>query len=217
MSTRVPHAIAIVLAAFILILAGRGQVEAQGPCGADEYTYTVTSYCPYPVWVGQHSPGPQSYPPVGGNWALAPNCTASAQCGAGQLCVIPGGHTQWQCACDSNNDCPGAALCANGLCSTGAVFCMPRTWVSGTFWPRTGCVLDGAGNLTCQTGQCGAPGKVDCGFGDNGATVQNPASKFEVTTGPGTGNYDVSLNASELPSPSTRDCLGWAVCGQRLV
>jgi len=72
---------------------------------------------------------------------------------------------------------------------------MPRTWVSGTFWPRTGCVLDGTGNLTCQTGQCGTPGKVDCGFGNNGATPQNPASQFEVTTAPGTGNYDVSLNA----------------------
>jgi hypothetical protein len=175
--------------AMLWTLAGAAGAQAQTQCNAGtQYTYTFTSYCPYPVWIGQHSTtAPTSYPPTSGNWALASVCTSNSQCSSGTC-------SNGQCTCQSSTDCPGGAACQNNLCATSATFCMPQSWVSGTFWPRTGCTLSN-GNLSCQTGQCGSPGMLDCGVGNNGGSPQNPVTQLEVTTNPGTANYDVSINA----------------------
>lgn len=58
--------------------------------------------------------------------------------------------------------------------------CAPEDW-SGTFWGRTGCSRSGT-TLDCATGQCGSPGMLSCGAGDNGGTPMSPISRFEVTT-----------------------------------
>jgi hypothetical protein len=72
--------------------------------------------------------------------------------------------------------------------------------VSSRFWPRTGCTLDSQGHLNCATGQCGGAGegRLDCGFGNQGVTGNNPQTLLEVTTnvqtnGLITANYDVRL------------------------
>lgn len=185
-------AVASLSAACLLLPATPAAAQS---CTSGTYTYTFKSWCPFPIWIGQHATtGTQSYPPQSGNWAMATACTANSQCGQGQTCngtaQVPG-----QCTCAQNSDCPGGATCTGGLCSTSATFCMPQTWTSGTFWPRTVCTPGSGGALNCVTGQCGSPGLLDCGVGNNGGSPQNPVSQLEVTTAPGTANYDVSLNA----------------------
>ncbi len=97
----------------------------------------------------------------------------------------------------------GAACQPNGLCRRTATFCMPQDWISGTFWPRTGCTRVGTGGLNCDTGQCTPTGTTD-GLLDCGVGITSPlppATQFEVTsafnptTMKGSANYDVSLVA----------------------
>lgn len=186
--------------AIVIALAGAGSATAQ--CTPNQYTYTFTSYCSYPIWIGQtaNASNGQSYPPEGGNWALAPACTADDQCASGKICQ------DGQCSCSTDKDCPGKATCAGGLCSTTATFCMPKTWTSGTFWPRTGCTVEtdqdpeleiAAKLLNCETGQCtpsgSTKGLLDCGVGITSPT--NPVTQFEVSSIPSSANYDVSLVA----------------------
>jgi Thaumatin family len=155
--------------------------------GATEYTYTFTNYCRYPVWLAQLRAGDSTgYAPVGGNWAIAGACSKNSDCLSGSVCS--GG----QCTCASSADCAGGASCTSGLCSNTDVFCMPQNWASGRFWPRTGCTSGAGDTLTCDTGQCGTTGQLDCD------TVQksgdNPATLFEVTSSTGgVVNYDVSV------------------------
>ncbi len=180
--------------ALVVFAGGTAAVHAQ-TCPSGTYTYTFTSFCPFPIWIGQHSTtAKQSYPPVSKNWALAPGCTSNSQCGSRQACHQSGPGVPGQCTCAQNADCPGGAPCSNGLCATVATFCMPQTWSSGAFWPRTNCTTSG-NNLNCLTGQCATPGLLDCGFGNNGGSPQNPVTQLEVTTTPSGGNYDVSINA----------------------
>ena len=124
----------------LLALTVSASSWAQGTCDAgSSFTYSFTSHCSYPIWIGQHSTDDSaSYPPQGDNWALAAACTTNADCASG-TCDQDSG----QCVCSHASQCSGGATClANGKCSPSAQFCMPKHWKSGTFWPRTGCVLD---------------------------------------------------------------------------
>src|SRR5262245_3062012 len=166
---------------------------AQTTCSSGQHTYTFTNWCRTPIWIGQRSTGdPAAYPPLSGNWAIAGRCKQNADCPS-QVCDANSG----QCVC-SGSTCPGGAVCeADGKCSSVATFCMPSTWTSGTFWPRTGCTLDGA-TLSCATGQCydtrntGAQ-LLDCSINNHGGSPTNPVTQFEVTATPTGVNYDVSL------------------------
>lgn len=201
------------------LIGAAGAAHPQA-CPSGTYTYTFTSFCPVPIWIGQHSTGAtQSYPPQSQNWALAPGCTSNTQCGTNSVCQQPTSGAPGQCTCSQSADCPGGAPCNNGLCANTATFCMPQTWSSGTFWPRTHCTTSGA-NLNCLTGQCATPGLLDCGFGNNGGSPQNPVTQLEVTTTTQGGNYDVSINAGynvEMKitptggTPSGANC-HWAGC-----
>jgi Thaumatin family len=100
--------------------------------------------------------------------------------------------------------CSGGAAClANGKRSTSAQFCMPKNWKSGTFWPRTGCVLDESvspATITCETGGCYDTSNtgqqlLDCSPSIQGGSPTNPATQFEVTSTPTSLNYDVSMAA----------------------
>ncbi len=185
-----------------------------GPLSCDsstQYPYTFTNYCRYPVWLAQLRTGDSTgFPPVGGNWAVAGACSKNSDCLSGSVCS--GG----QCTCASSADCAGGSSCTNGLCSNTDVFCMPQNWASGRFWPRTGCTSGPGDTLTCDTGQCGAPGQLDCD------TIQksgnNPATLFEVTSSTGgVVNYDVSvvdggnatLRATPIDSSTSKgiDCI----------
>jgi hypothetical protein len=96
-----------------------------------------------------------------------------------------------------------------------ATVCLPTTWISGRFWPRTGC--SGSGDtLNCVTGQCGAAGQGAADCTKAGVTGNNPQTIFEVTTNSNGGNYDLSLvNGYNVPmavvvdgSGCTRDRAG---------
>ncbi|MEO8740405.1 MAG: thaumatin family protein [Casimicrobiaceae bacterium] len=182
----------------VMAALGIGEASAQAQCASDQYTYTFTNYCPYPIWIGESGAAAnnQSYPPQGGNWALAAQCTSNAACSSGTCDTNAG-----QCICTTSSDCSGGATCqANGKCTTTSTFCMPQVWTSGTFWPRTNCSVVDTMHLDCATGQCTASGDthglLDCGFGTTSPT--NPVTQFEVTSATGTpnnANYDVSLVA----------------------
>jgi hypothetical protein len=183
------------LAICLLTPLGPDSAWAQGQCASGQYTYTFTNFCPFPVWVGQTAAASNehSYPPQNGNWALAARCTANAACVSG-TCDQGSG----QCTCSTSSDCSGTATClADGKCSTAATFCMPQTWDSGTFWPRTGCTAVGTTGLNCSTGQCtpagATTGLLDCGVGLTSPT--NPVTQFEVTSTSANANYDVSIVA----------------------
>jgi hypothetical protein len=185
----------MLLAAALAVAGCPSPTRTNGCPAATPYVYTFKNYCGQPIYIGQTAAAGnhKSFPPRGGYWGLAPRCTADGQCKTGQTCQV----AQGQCTCGSDADCPAAAQCANGLCSTTTTFCMPKVWTSGTFWPRTGCQSDGGG-LNCATGQCtprGAQsGLLDCGVGVTSPT--NPATQLEVTSNAdGSANYDVSLVA----------------------
>lgn len=173
---------------------------AHGQCDpATQYTYTFTSACTEPVWIGQRSTGdPSSHPPQSGNWALSGMCTTNADCPSG-ACDADSGL----CTCSSAADCPGGAVCgADDKCSTTATFCMPQSWPSGTFWPRTGCTLDDSvtpATLTCATGACYLTNSntqlLDCSVTNDGGSPTNPVTQFEVTSTSTGVNYDVSIAA----------------------
>jgi len=186
---------ATLLAIVAMMDLGMGNAMAQAQCASNQYTYTFTNYCPYPVWVAQSADASnlQSYPPQGGNWALAAQCTTNGACTSGTC-----DRNSGQCTCSTSSDCSGGATCqANGRCSTTDTFCMPQTWTSGTFWPRTNCSVVDSTHLDCGTGQCTASGashgRLDCGVGIT--SPSNPATQLEVTSIPATTNYDVSLVA----------------------
>jgi hypothetical protein len=44
---------ATILILALLTLAGAGSVQAQAACNSGTYTYTFTSFCPFPIWIGQ--------------------------------------------------------------------------------------------------------------------------------------------------------------------
>jgi len=173
-------------------------------CGATEYVYRFVNHCPEPIWIGQRSTGEAAaYPPKWGGWALARSCSANDDCPS-KLCDRNAG----QCTCKTAAECGGAPCLADGKCSTGAIFCMPKSWSSGTFWPRTGCRLDAAkrpATLACQTGACFSTSSheplLECNTGNHGGSPTNPVTQFEVTsvaptaTADGSVNYDVSLAA----------------------
>src|SRR5438093_2195106 len=94
----------IIIALALVTLASDGSAQEQ--CGAGTYTYTFTNFCSFPVWIGQSAAksNGQSYPPQGGNWALAARCKADADCLSG-TCDQEAG----QCTCRSANDCSGGA------------------------------------------------------------------------------------------------------------
>ncbi len=176
------------IAALVVVALTAGISHAQACNAGSEYTYTFTNYCAYPIWLAQFNAlEAEGHPPIGNNWAIANACRSAADCPSGSQCE------SGQCTCTTNSDCPGQATCSNGLCSTTDVFCMPQAWVSGRFWPRTGCTLSGS-TLNCATGQCGNPnnGALDCTAAQK--TGNNPATLFEVTSSAGgVANYDVSL------------------------
>jgi hypothetical protein len=80
---------------------------------------------------------------------------------------------------------------------------MPKSRKSGTFWPRTSCVLDasvspatlaretGGGYDTSNTGQQ----FLDCSPSHRGGSPTTPATQFEVTSTPTSLNYDMSIAA----------------------
>jgi hypothetical protein len=178
--------------------------DAAPICQSTEYTYRFVNRCAEPVWIGQRSTtDTASHPPRFGGWTLSSMCTANADCPS-RACDRNSG----QCTCKSAAECPGDAAClADGKCATGAIFCMPQSWSSGTFWPRTGCRLDGSARpaeLACQTGACfGTHHRplLDCSVANGGGSPTNPVTQFEVTsvaptsTSDGSVNYDVSLAA----------------------
>jgi len=188
---------AIILFVFLVVfpsLSARPSMGAQACTGDTPYTFSFTNYCAFPVWVGQTAAASNnhSYPPQGGNWAVAAQCTAHKDCASGSC-----DGEKRQCVCTSSSQCTGGAACTNGYCTTKISFCMPQTWDSGTFWPRTGCTASGA-NLNCDTGQCTPEGEtsglLDCGVGITSPT--NPVAQFEATiNADGSVNYDISLAA----------------------
>lgn len=212
---------ALPLFALFALTSKADELQAKTACASGTYLYTFKSACNFPIWIGQHATvGTKSYPPNGGNWAIAGACTSTAQCPSGRTCN-GSADRPGQCSCRQNSDCAGGANCVGGFCATSATFCMPQTWTSGTFWPRTVCTPGASGTLTCATGQCGGgSGMLDCGVGNNGGSPQNPVTQLEVTTAPGTANYDVSINAGYnvemrvVPrggTPSDVNC-HWAGC-----
>jgi hypothetical protein len=183
----------------LMVMLGVPSVRAQSACDpTTQLTYTFTSACPEPIWIGQRSTGDSTaYPPQSGNWALAGTCATNADCPSGACDTSSGA-----CTCASASDCPGGAACgADDKCVTTAVFCMPQSWSSGTFWPRTGCTLDTSvtpASLSCATGQCngaGSVGLLDCSVGNGAGSPTNPVTQFEVTSTATAVNYDVSLAA----------------------
>jgi len=196
----------MLLAIFFGMTIGVGHAWAQAQCASDQYTYTFTNYCSIPVWVGQSADtsNVHSYPPQGGNWELAAQCTSNSDCTSGTCDTNVG-----QCTCTRSSDCtgdptPGGATCqANGRCARTSTYCMPKVWTSGTFWPRTFCTAPDGTHLNCQTGQCtpsGVNGLLDCGVGTTSPV--NPVTQFEVTSATPAmatnfANYDVSLVAGE--------------------
>jgi hypothetical protein len=159
-----------------------------------QYTYTFTSSCSQPIWIGQRSTGdPASHPSLSGSWALSSACTTNADCPTNACDVDTG-----QCTCASANDCPGGAPCgADDKCLRTATFCMPQSWPSGTFWPRTGCTANG-NQLACETGACfdsGGTPLLDCSVNNGGGSPTNPVTQFEVTSTSSSINYDVSIAA----------------------
>jgi hypothetical protein len=163
------------------------------------YVYSFTNSCSYPVWIGQRSTNDKaSHPPDGGNWAISGRCSANTDCASG-VCDKDSG----QCTCKSSSQCPGNSPClANSKCALSSNFCMPTTWISGTFWPRTGCVLNSSASpktLTCKTGGCfklkTTEQLLDCSVNNNGGSPNNPVTQFEVTAETGAVNYDVSIAA----------------------
>ena len=164
------------------------------------------------------------------------DCPAGATCSGGACTGLCQGGA---CACASGVSCPGAGavcdtgppgnnnpfgFCAGGVCQYRVVppsdwqltpgettsLCMPVGW-GGIFWGRTGCTL--AGNtLTCETGQCGTPGRLDCsGSGPKGATL------FEGTWDSGTTPtdfYDVSLVSGYNLRVVAQSCGTGVTCGR---
>ena len=151
-------------------------------CTTGQYTYNFTNYCSYPIWVGQSAKkeNNQSYPPQVGDWVLANSCTSNSQCISNHCDPSTAQRT-----CNTSSDCEGGATCQpNGLCRRTATFCMPQHWVSGTFWPRTGCTPVCTKGLNCETGQCTptgvTDGLLDCGVGITSPLA--PVDQFEVTS-----------------------------------
>lgn len=167
---------------------------------ATQFAYTFRNACAEPIWIGQRSTqDAASYPPQSGNWALSGSCTSNADCPTGACDTEDG-----TCTCATAADCPGGAACAaGGKCATTAVFCMPQSWSSGSFWPRTGCTLDASTSpetLSCATGACydtnnSGQALLDCSAANGGGSPTNPVTQFEVTSTAATINYDVSLAA----------------------
>jgi hypothetical protein len=136
---------------------------------------------------------PASSPQSVSNPPSAPAVTA----GAGQRAVTLTNNTQqtvWAVSTGNPGYTPpdgGQWTLAPGQ-STTVIY--PSTW-NGRIWGRTGCNFDGAGQGSCQTGDCG-----------NGASCPNvagmiPASLAEFNMqGAGIDYYDVSLvDAFNLP------------------
>jgi|GEM_PF-3194433 len=171
-----------------------------GACNTStQYTYTFTNHCSYPVWIGQRSTKDgASYPPDSGNWALSAVCTKNGDCASGTCDTNTG-----QCACSDSSQCTGGAACLSGRCSVSAQFCIPQSWNSGTFWPRTGCTLNTSvtpHTLTCKTGGCFDTTNtgnqlLDCSVNNHGGSPTNPVTQFEVTSSSTILNYDVSIAA----------------------
>lgn len=178
-----------------LVALATWTADAGAACDpATQYTYTFTSACAEPIWIGQRSTGdPAAYPSEAGSWALSSYCTTNADCPS-DLCDVDSG----QCTCSTASDCPGGAPCgADDKCMRSATFCMPQSWNSGTFWPRTGCTPNG-NQLACETGACfdtGGTPLLDCSVSNGGGSPTNPVTQFEVTSTSASVNYDVSLAA----------------------
>ncbi len=83
--------------------------------------------------------------------------------------------------------------------------CAPRAWGAARLWARTGCSRDANGHLNCLTGQCGDPGRIDCGAGAGQLSGANPQTLFEVTSlADGVAHYDVSVvNGANVPMAAT--------------
>jgi hypothetical protein len=185
-----------------VLLAGLGASGAARAdlCGGDtSLTYAFTNYCAETVWLGARAYAPTTaYPPEGGNWAMAASCETNGDCPSG-ACDQESG----QCTCTGDADCGGAPCQANGKCATTANVCLPETVTSGTFWPRTGCVLHdrvSPTTLTCVTGACSSTSNdgsqlLDCSIANGGGSPKNPVAQFEVTTSSTSLNYDVSIAA----------------------
>ena len=92
-----------------LVVLAAGTASAQTACDpATQYTYTFTSACTTPVWIGQRSTGDTaSYPPQSDNWALSGMCTSNADCPSG-ACDMGSGL----CTCSATSGCPGGAAAA---------------------------------------------------------------------------------------------------------
>jgi hypothetical protein len=203
----------------LLTLTRAVPTGAQAPCDpTSQYTYSFQNECRYPIWIGARSTAdPASHPPQGGNWAVAAACATNADCRSG-TCDQDSG----QCVCTTGNDCTGGATCLpSGKCSTSVTFCMPQTWKSGTFWPRTGCTLDAEATpatLTCETGACARTGTdqwlLDCSPSNEGGSPTNPVTQFEVTSSPTAVNYDVSIAAGfNVETSATPVGGGWVEPG----
>jgi len=180
------------------LLAGSAarEAEAGGSCtGETPILYSFQSFCTEPVWIGQRSTvDPNAYPPSGGSWALAARCEMDGDCPSGSC-----NQSSGECTCSDSTQCAGAA-CSDGHCSTTVDFCLPESWNSGTFWPRTKCSLDDTvwpERLDCKTGNCfdGANPLLDCSMANGGGSPTNPVTQFEVTSSAGAVNYDVSIAA----------------------
>lgn len=182
----------------VVLVAQAGTAWAQ--CDpSTQYAYTFTNGCSQPIWLGQRSVAdPTAYPPASGSWAIAGSCSGNADCPSGACDTTTG-----QCTCAATSDCGGAPCGNDDKCVTTAVVCMPQSWSSGTFWPRTGCTLDESvspATLTCTTGGCYATNNngtqlLDCSISNGGGSPTNPVTQFEVTSTSSSVNYDVSIAA----------------------
>lgn len=87
------------------------------------------------------------------------------------------------------------------------LICAPRAWSAVRLWGRAGCAKDAAGHLSCLTGQCGDPGRIDCGAGAGQASGANPQTLFEVTMlADGATSWDVSVvNGANVPMAAEAD------------
>jgi hypothetical protein len=92
----------------LLALATSASSWARGTCDAGtSFTYSFTSNCSYPIWIGQRSTADSaSYPPQGNNRTLAAACTTNADCASGTCDQDLG-----QCVCSNASQRSGGAAC----------------------------------------------------------------------------------------------------------
>lgn len=157
-------------------------------------------------WFSNLEPRALSSPTPSSNWKLPKSG------GKAVVCVPEAqenpAKAKLGASCTQNSDCASdncydrnapAHQCTPGdlNCECGALF----SW-SGNFWGRTDCTVNSAGDLSCETGNCGAangqPARLDCSGNASSTPMggQNPENLSEFTLlnpQDGTDTYDTSM------------------------